>query len=494
MKLRTKLFAHPILTAALVLAFVGVAAAAVPAFQATETPVFCTSCHEMTPYYTAWSIGAHKGVSCVDCHVDGGTVNHFTHKITAAKELVDHLTTRPAFPQSDVQVPDSRCLACHPGIMQSTGPKFSHKAHAGAGACVTCHATVGHDVTIAALAKANVLKAGIEPTTSGLVESAFASTAASASEPATHAPVSCSQCHDLATVPCSTCHQAPHADRGECSTCHQPGPAWVFTHPVSTDCASCHTAPAKHFGTECASCHSPDVPFAKTVYAHTSSDCASCHTAPSSHSASSNKTGACATCHEKPGVSWAFSHPSSSACSGCHSAPSGHNHVLGCAACHAKPGVSWAFSHPSSRSCGSCHSAPAKHYGSSCATCHTKPGVTFAGAVYRHTSSSCSSCHTPPSGHPRTVSCATCHKKPGVSWAASHPASSACASCHTPPANHFGSACASCHKPLTPWTSATFNHPATHHSYLSRPCVSCHPGNVYTKAYCTCHGGKPPSD
>jgi hypothetical protein len=448
MRIRARIIAHPLLTAALVLAFVGVAAASVPAFKATETPRFCVACHEMQPYYDAWAVGAHKGISCVDCHVDAGALNHMVHKVTAAKELWDHFSGDPRFPKGNADVPNGRCLTCHADIMDSTGPRFSHKQHAGAGPCVVCHSDAGHKVSLDALAKANVLEPGLEASAT----TAQPTVSGGTTPTATHVPVSCTKCHDLAKVACSTCHRPNHEQRGECATCHRVGASWVFSHPSSQECTSCHTAPAKHFGAACTSCHSPGVPFATTVYKHVSS-----------------------------------------ACADCHAAPAGHTRAAPCASCHLQPGVSWAHTHTTSTACGSCHKAPAKHFGGSCASCHKKPGVTFKGAVYRHTSSACASCHTPPPGHTRTVSCASCHKKPGASWAASHPASRACASCHRAPVSHFGTSCASCHKPLVAWTRATFSHPATrNHSYRSFACVKCHPSGYTTSNY-TCHGGHPPT-
>jgi hypothetical protein len=441
-RFKTKILARPIIAAILVLAFVGVAAAAVPAFNATETPRFCTTCHEMQPYYDAWSVGAHKQISCVECHVDAGTINHVKHKVTAAKELWAHLSSNPTFPQGTAIVPDSRCLRCHADIMTKTGPGFSHSAHAAAGPCVTCHSDAGHRVSLSALSKAGILRAGTETTSGGgVVPVALAATAATTAP--MHAAVSCSKCHDLATMACSKCHQPSHAARGECATCHQPGPRWVFSHPSSTACAACHDAPAKHFGTDCASCHTPSVPFAAAVY-----------TQPANH----NHAVTCASCHTKAGVDWTFTHPRPApSCATCHTAPSGHNHTVACSSCH-------------------------------------KVGVPFAQGSFRHTSRSCASCHKAPSAHVRSVSCATCHKKPGVSWAASHPASAACSSCHKPPASHFGTSCASCHKPMVPWTKATFSHPsAGEHSYRSFACVKCHPSG-YATAYCSCHGGHPPRD
>jgi nitrate/TMAO reductase-like tetraheme cytochrome c subunit len=482
-KLKTRIIAHPIITAVLVLAFVGVAAAAVPAFQATETPQFCKNCHEMGPYYDAWAAGAHKNVSCVDCHVDAGAANHVEHKVVATKELWVHISGDPKFPQNTAEVPNRRCLTCHAGILDKTGPTFSHKQHANAGPCMECHSDVGHRVTNKALAKAGVLKSGLDASNAAKPVSASARSDATSGTPA-HSPVSCTKCHDLAKVACSKCHKPSHPDRGECTTCHRPGPRWSFSHPLSEDCAACHAAPAKHFGSVCTSCHSPSVPFAKTVFKHVSTDCASCHSAPAKH-----RVGACATCHQRPGVSWAFSHPGASSCASCHAAPAGHNRAAACASCHHKPGVSWAATHPASSACGSCHKAPANHFGSACSTCH-RLGVPFKSAVYRHTSSACASCHKAPAGHNRTVSCATCHKRPGVSWAASHPSSSACASCHKAPANHFGASCASCHKPMVAWSSATFRHPSTgsEHTYRSFACVKCHPSGYSSHTCTACHG------
>jgi hypothetical protein len=102
----------------------------------------------------------------------------------------------------------------------------------------------------------------------------------------------------------------------------------------------------------------------------------------------------------------------------------------------------------------------------------------------------CSSCHQPP--HENRGECSNCHK-PGPVWIATHPAGTNCADCHTPPANHFGADCAACHSPGVPFAQTVFVHPQTHHDYRSRPCVSCHPNNVYTTAYCTCHRGNPPN-
>jgi hypothetical protein len=443
MRLRTAVLANPLLVIAIVLALAGVAVAAVPAFQASEKPTFCNNCHEMQPYYTAWTQGSHKSVDCVACHVDGGTVNHIAHKVEASKELWIHLTGDPRFPGGTTDVPNARCLACHKDIPGKTGPRFSHKAHVGEAPCIQCHATAGHQVSLEALGKAGVLATSAVATAQAEAKTSLTTTGSMAG----HVAVSCTKCHGAKEIACSKCHTPPHDPRGECTGCHAPGTRWVFTHPTSTDCASCHKAPARHFPGACTDCHSPSVAFKDTKYAHDSSACASCH-----------------------------------------ASPSGHSTAAACAECHRKPGTSWAFSHPSSKSCASCHSAPRGHYAGACATCHS-PSIAFKKAVFRHTAgSNCASCHKAPSGHNAAVACASCHRKPGVSWAASHPSSSSCSSCHKPPASHYGTGCSSCHRVGVAWRQATFSHPRVQHGYKAFACVKCHPSGYRSHSCTTCHG------
>lgn len=534
MKLRSLLLAHPaaVLAAAL-LAFGVAGAAAVPVFKATEKPAFCLSCHEMKPYYDAWQVGAHKSVDCVSCHVDPGTVNHVKHKATATKELVDHFTTKPEFPRGDAVVPDARCLVCHKDILNSTGPKFSHKQHAGTAPCIQCHRDVGHQVSLDALKQAGVLNAASVPatvtTTTAMavrLTSAGSSAAASRSVVATsalHVAIpQCTQCHNLDKQACSTCHKPLHKPmpgRDGCSTCHRPGAAWTFSHPADAGCVACHKAPASHFPGDCATCHTaPGVSFKTVSYNHADPTCTSCHTAPARHRAGQCSTchrgtganwsfthpasgscaachqppakhahpGACETCHRNPGRSWAFTHPSGGSCATCHKAPANHRSGA-CENCHRNAGRSWSFTHPTTIQCSSCHAAPGGHYGPQCSSCH-RVGVAFANAKIAHNLSlNCASCHTPPGGH-RGGQCSTCHRNPGSSWAFTHPTSTGCSSCHTPPANHFGTTCSSCHSPSRAWASATFSHPSVHHGYTAWACVKCHPNGYASHSCTTCHG------
>jgi NapC/NirT cytochrome c family, N-terminal region len=416
MRLRGLLLTHPaaILAAALIALSVA-GAAAVPVFKATEKPTFCISCHEMQPYYDAWEVGAHKDVDCVACHVDPGTLDHLEHKAVATKELVDHFTTKPAFPRGDAVVPDVRCLVCHKDILNSTGPKFSHKQHAGTAPCVRCHRDTGHQVSLEALKKAGVLAksssvaSGTGPAAS--LRSASASGSVVATSAAHVAIPQCTKCHDLDKQKCDTCHKAPaYHFPGDCATCHKaPGVSFKtvsYDHADPT-CTSCHTAPAKHRAGQCSTCHHNTGTDWKFTHP-TSIQCSNCHAAPGGHYGPS-----CSGCH-KVGVPFKnakVAHNLSLNCAGCHTPPGGH-HAGRCSTCHRSPGASWAFTHPASTSCASCHGAPANHYGNTCSSCHS-PSRAWASATFTHPSVNhgwkawaCVKCH--PNGY-ASHSCTTCH-------------------------------------------------------------------------------------
>jgi hypothetical protein len=480
-------------------------ALAIPVFAATEQPAFCTTCHEMTPYYSAFNAGPHKGVGCTDCHVDRGVAARVGHKFVALKEVVAHFTTSPRFPGPKVDVPDSRCVACHPSLPARTAGGFDHSPHTKALRCEKCHPDVGHKVTSAALAAAGLLRPGTPISATGTAPASGAvqlaalptttsiSAAAATSDPArtaNHKQVECMRCHGTALAACGDCHTAPHAARGQCSVCHRADPAprpFAFVHPDSTACETCHKTRHPDRGA-CTQCHKPGTTWTFTHPAKAARpDCGSCHTAPA---AGHRYRKTCAGCHD-PGTPFAkarFAHTPASGCSGCHARPAAHS-ARACSTCH-RAGTTWRFAHPDLGGCGSCHTPPARHYGSACSGCH-RAGVPFKSAKVNHSviTGGCRSCHAPPAGHAgRGPACQTCHRLKGTSWRYTHPASSGCASCHRPPSNHFGSACASCHKPGVAFASATFSHPATgEHSWRSWACSKCHP-NGYSSHSCTgCH-------
>lgn len=349
------------------------AACAIGVARYTDRSEFCgSSCHEMGPYHAAWSAGPHRSVACVECHVDSGLAR-LGHKVIALKELAVHLAGEVAFPgDTPPDVPDARCVRCHrhvdPGI-----PGFDHAEHADGTRCQTCHAEIGHEATADALRAAGVLDESNVATTS-VAQSPHPVVNGGAANLDGHVKVVCSRCHNLAITPCSTCHTAKHAYRGECSTCHRPGTDFVFSHPKKDlECTACHELPKHHVDTD----------------------------------------RECGDCHRKPGVSWAFSHPSESDCETCHNRPAGHRKGT-CATCHTSPGKSWKFHHPAAGSdCGDCHERPAGTPDGSCSRCHVQAGVswafrhpTVAGGRHTYRSFRCSKCH--PGGY-LSHTCTACH-------------------------------------------------------------------------------------
>jgi nitrate/TMAO reductase-like tetraheme cytochrome c subunit len=316
----------------------------------TDEPRFCATCHEMRPHYNAWLQGSHKGLACVDCHLDPSLSGRIAHRCPSASQLVTHLLGKASLPlPTPPHMPAKRCADCHKRLPAKTKHGFQHTVHAKT-LCVECHPDTGHVVTVEALKAAGVYPK--DPKLQIPVARMTLRPGDGAANLQGHVRVRCSTCHDMGLTRCSACHKARHkrnANLGsDCAACHGPGSGFAFIHPAAT------------------------------------SQCKTCHTVPSDHK--SVKSNVCASCHIRPGVSWVSSHPGGAAarrpCESCHVLPTDHikNMTRTCTACHKRSGVSWAASHPGASSiCGTCHTPPAgKHPLGTCARCHNKVGVSFA--------------------------------------------------------------------------------------------------------------------
>jgi nitrate/TMAO reductase-like tetraheme cytochrome c subunit len=227
-----------------VVALVFIAGAYAAATWYTSRPAFCTACHEMTPYYEAWQTGPHAETSCIKCHVDPGFLADAAHKVVALKEVWLHFTTEPTFPGKAVDLPDSRCVRCHDGVIDPGIENFDHAEHRATAACKTCHRSTGHAVTAEALQATGVLNARAMPgtaTDAAIVDGGVAL--------AGHSAVACSNCHNMQVLPCESCHDRPAGHQpGACSACHSPGGSFAFDHPrvrgehayTSFTCDKCH--------------------------------------------------------------------------------------------------------------------------------------------------------------------------------------------------------------------------------------------------------------
>ena len=298
----------------------------------TDRPEFCANCHEMRPYYEAWRQGPHSGAWCVDCHVGQGYPRRLVHKFAVLSEVTAHFRGDTTFPRSKpAAIADRQCIRCHEHVPSGNASGFDHAAHASQGACQACHSQTGHEVTAAVLKAAAVFNPSVKP---AQLIGAFATVGGGAANLPGHVTVPCTQCHNMAQTGCQRCHKPRHIkDRpGQCQLCHQPGPSFIFTHPLSEDCGQCHTPSAKHF------------------------------------KLATGDLAPCGRCHLAAGKSWAFKHPAASAeCTVCHAPSAKHfkpaTGELGhCSRCHLEAGKSWAFKHPAaSADCTDCHAVPAQH-------------------------------------------------------------------------------------------------------------------------------------
>jgi nitrate/TMAO reductase-like tetraheme cytochrome c subunit len=121
----------------------------------TNSPAFCSSCHEMQPEYTTYTASAHNEISCVQCHIKPGFTNMITHKMKSMKEVYYHVT---GVPEQIVQteeeaVTNKNCLQCHSKnrlVTASGDLKVNHKGHIEKDIpCITCHAGVVHAKIVA---------------------------------------------------------------------------------------------------------------------------------------------------------------------------------------------------------------------------------------------------------------------------------------------------------------------------------------------------------
>lgn len=116
----------------------------------TNSPSFCSSCHEMTPEYVTYTESAHSQISCVQCHIKPGFVTMMVHKVHSLKEVYYHFTTPPnQIVQTTAEaVSNQNCLQCHSTNRVVNGPdglKVDHQKHIDEGIpCITCHSGVVH--------------------------------------------------------------------------------------------------------------------------------------------------------------------------------------------------------------------------------------------------------------------------------------------------------------------------------------------------------------
>jgi cytochrome c-type protein NapC len=164
---------HSVLAIGLVGLVVGVLliAGAHAALEATNTPAFCVSCHEMrdnsfAEYKTTIHYDNRSGVraSCPDCHVPTALGPKLWRKAEASREVWGNLTGRVDTPEkfeshrmematrewARMKASDSAtCRSCHDfdamgGTQKPINLKRHMKAKAEGKTCIDCHKGIAH--------------------------------------------------------------------------------------------------------------------------------------------------------------------------------------------------------------------------------------------------------------------------------------------------------------------------------------------------------------
>jgi nitrate/TMAO reductase-like tetraheme cytochrome c subunit len=116
----------------------------------TNSPAFCSTCHEMTPEYSTYKTSAHNQISCVDCHIKPGSKNMIIHKIKSTKEVYYHVTGAKGqiMQTTGEAISNQNCSQCHSinRLVTASGDlKVNHKGHIEKEIlCITCHSGVVH--------------------------------------------------------------------------------------------------------------------------------------------------------------------------------------------------------------------------------------------------------------------------------------------------------------------------------------------------------------
>jgi nitrate/TMAO reductase-like tetraheme cytochrome c subunit len=84
----------------------------------TETADFCGRCHQMGPELAAYDAGAHRDVTCGECHVEPGVDGWIKAKLNGTRQLIQVITglyPKPVPPPDHSSLPSVKdtCLRCH---------------------------------------------------------------------------------------------------------------------------------------------------------------------------------------------------------------------------------------------------------------------------------------------------------------------------------------------------------------------------------------------
>jgi len=479
------------------------------AWKISET----TTMHQQTRFPL---LGAHRTVSCTECHKSASVYQFETLGIECAScHMDDYLQTKS--PNHVTGKYSTDCLECHnantnswnTGLVNHDFFPLTAGHNVGCGLCHTgsrytkisteCNSCHNKQFIAAQLPKH--VEAGIPVkcetchTINGWKPSSFNHLTTGYELKDSHKNiVQCADCHKgnltSAQQGCISCHQvqydnAPNHKKvnfsTDCAKCHSQR-NWIessFNHAATNypltgahktaKCADCHLTTLAGTSTMCSSCHLPAYTSSQ-IPAHSTAgipkDCATCHTTTAWKPSSFNHT---TTGYELKGA---------------------HKTIVQCSLCH-KGNVTTA-----PQSCIGCHqvkydAAPghkAQAYPADCSICHTQNNWLETSFNHAATSFPLTGAHT-------TVLCSKCHT---VGFKGTP---TSCSSCHLPAytssqlpghvAAGIPKECATCHTTIV-WKPSSFNHTTTGYELKGAhkaivQCAQCHKGNV-TSAPQVCIG------
>jgi len=245
---------------ATLLIVVGVVAVVMAAFYVpvalTSTSGYCTSCHDMKAAGRSWARSVHAKVSCVQCHVDPGTLNGVRWRAQEAKNIwSSYLSAGKAMASSVHRPSNAACLKCHdlgrlPAVIN--GIKMPHESHVTMRnlVCADCHTTVSHAPP--GQSNASVSMSVCSMCHNGQTASDACTTCHTTARPANVHPAGFVKTHGgqanvVGTAACLRCHH----DTAFCDACHAKAPASHFAGDWRYD----HGATAKADPAVCLGCH-----------------------------------------------------------------------------------------------------------------------------------------------------------------------------------------------------------------------------------------------
>lgn len=225
-------------------------------FSLSSSPLFCSSCHNIKPYYLSWKASNHSKVSCLSCHQKPGLAGWVETRLEGLENLRLYIYKQKKTYQK--RVSDSACLDCHQEIktrVVGEKIKMSHQEVITGKHCFECHPNRGHEEKKPVALMEHCLPCHLEKDkklnclSCHRVDIAYNPHANLLNYRLAHLVrrPNCKYCHQTATLrKCNYCHQTemPHPqgwrDGGHAREAFINKKNCYRCHPKPGFCASCH--------------------------------------------------------------------------------------------------------------------------------------------------------------------------------------------------------------------------------------------------------------